>query len=120
MTVIPDQYDFTIWEGGTFYESITVHTDGAGSTPRNLTGCTITMKITKRPKGTSFFTLSNNSSVDALTHISTDNANGKIYITLTATETEGLKWKNAFYELTITSGTTVDPILYGNVKVRNS
>lgn len=120
MTIIPDQYNFTIWEGGTFYESITVNTSASGSTPRNLTGCTITMKITKRPKGTLLMTLCNDGVFDPSVRISTDNANGKIYITITAGETAQLKWKNAFYELTIDDGSTVDPILYGNVKVRNS
>lgn len=75
MTVIPDRYNFTIWKGGTFYESITVYTDEAGSVPRNLTGSSIRMKITRQPKGDTLLDLSTSNG-----KITTDPTSGKFLL----------------------------------------
>jgi hypothetical protein len=114
MTVIPDRYNFTIWKGGTFYESITVYTDEAGSVPRNLTGSSIRMKITRQPKGDTLLDLSTSNG-----KITTDPTNGKIFINLTAEETAALKWKQGYYELSITDNPNVDVILHGYVDAKD-
>ena len=114
MTVIPDRYNFTIWKGGTFYESITVYTDDAGSVPRNLTGSLIRMKITRQPKGGVLIDLSTTNG-----KITTDPTSGKIFISLTAEETAALKWKQGYYELSITDDPTVDVILHGYVDAKD-
>lgn len=106
MTVIPDKHQFTIWKGGTFQERLTLYSDTARTTPRNLTGYTAKLKI--KPK---------NSSVVELTGVITA-ASGMIDFTMSASTTEALTWKGAPYELSITSsGGVTDVLLHGTIKV---
>jgi hypothetical protein len=102
MTVIPDQYNFPIYRGASFYETITIDKD--------LTNCSVTMSITKQPKGDPLLFLSTSNG-----KITLDASQGKIYINLSATETQSLLWRKGKYEIVIINDSTgvVDIILQG-------
>jgi hypothetical protein len=102
MTVIPDRYDFPIYRGASFYETITIDKD--------LTNCSVAMSITKQPKGDSLLLLSTSNG-----KITLNASQGKIYINLSAAETQALLWRRGKYEIAITNNSTgiVDIILQG-------
>jgi hypothetical protein len=113
MTLIPDTYDFTIWQGASFYETLTVYSD-AGTTIRNLSNCTVTMNVTKQPKGDLLIALSTSNG-----KITLDGPNGIIRLALSASDTSNIQWKRGYYEISIVdNGNNItDIIMYGNITV---
>jgi hypothetical protein len=115
MTLIPDSYDFTVWRGASFYESLVVYTD-SGSTPRNLSNCSISMIIRKRPKGDVLYTLNTSNGKIIITNAT----GGAFNLAISSTDTAGFQCKSGYYEILITdsSNSITDAILHGNVTVR--
>jgi hypothetical protein len=117
MTVIPDKHTFTIWQGTSFYETLVLYNDAAGTQVKNLTGYTAEMIVREKPNGEQYI------GPDAdfeMTYV-IDGANGKITLKLSPEQTAGITWKGAVYDLTITSPSpnpVTDAILYGAVKVQ--
>lgn len=124
MTVIPSKHTFTIWQGATFYEVLTLYTTSDRTLPRNLSGYTAEMIIRTKPKGSELLTLStNNANTDSGCSIvlQRDNVLGRIELKITDTATTIIPWKSAVYDLTITSPAAptavTDALLYGGIKV---
>jgi|GEM_PF-2266037 len=130
MTLIPAQHNFTIWQGSTFYETLTLYQSNDKSDPRNLTGYIITMTINPRSKGTTSYPqiiLSTNliqTSVGCSITLANQTTNpGKMDIKMLATATDKtdngglIDWKLASYTLTMTNNNTIDALLRGNIKV---
>lgn len=126
MTVIPDKHTFTIWQGATFYEVLTLYETMNQASPRDLTGYTAEMIIRDKPNGTPLLTLatlenSNRSSGCTITLGTTTNDQGQIRLQIADTVTKDLgkssSWKSGVYDLTITSNGVTDALLYGGIKV---
>lgn len=125
MTVIPDKHTFTIWQGTSFYETLVLYKDAAGTEVKNLLGYTAEMIVREKPNGEQYI------GPDAdfeMTYV-IDGANGKITLKLDPEDTASITWKGAVYDLTITKASnptgaddvalgTTDAILYGAVKVQ--
>jgi len=114
MTVIPDKHTFTIWQGASFYETLVVYSDAAGTTPKDLTGYTAEMIIRDKPRGTQLLSVT--------TSIASPATSGKITLNITATNTAAITWKGAVYDLTsshtVNSIVVTDALLYGSIKVQ--
>jgi hypothetical protein len=115
MTLIPDSYDFTVWRGASFYESLVVYTD-SGTTPRDLSTCSISMVIRRKPKGDILYTLNTSNGKIIITNAT----GGAFNLTINNTDTDGFKWKSGYYDIIITDSgnNVVDAILHGNVMVK--
>ena len=130
MTLIPAKHNFTIWQGSTFYEVLTLYQSNDTSDPRDLTGYTMTMTI--NPKNTS---LTNYSQIILSTNLSQTSVGcsitlanqtlypGKMNVKILATSTDTtangglIDWKAAPYSLTMSQSGSVDTLLRGNIKV---
>jgi len=113
MTVIPDKYNFTIWQGASFYEQLFLYSDSGVSTARDITGYTAEMVIRDKPKGSVYMTLSTSNG-----GIVISGPTGSLQLKISATATDALAWKVGAYDLTIKSPSDVtDALLYGNIKV---
>jgi hypothetical protein len=135
MTVIPDKHTFTIWQGATFYEVLTLFDSMDRTQPRDLTGYAAEMIIRDKPQGTPLLTLSTIANGGSITNgihpsdagcsitlgsSSSTGTKGKITLKITASATTPLPWKSGVYDLTISeaSGTgNTDALLYGGIKV---
>ena len=113
MTLIPDKYNFSIWRGATFYETLTIYN---GSTVRDLTNSSVTMTITKQPKGDILYGPLTSNPTNGIT---LDASKGIIYVSIEASATSNFLWKSGYYELSITDNlnNVVDVILHGNIEV---
>lgn len=58
MTLIPDKHTFTIWQGATFFEVLTLYSTNDQTQPRDFYTSTPVTGITVSPNGTSTATLS--------------------------------------------------------------
>jgi hypothetical protein len=58
MTIIPDKHTFTIWQGATFFEVLTLYSTNDQTQPRDFYTSTPVTGITVSPNGTSTATLS--------------------------------------------------------------
>ena len=132
MTVIPDKYTFTIWQGATFNEVLTLYETSDRSMPRDLTDYSAEMVIRKKPNDDTpsniYLTLSTDAGVTdegcsiTLQRITnTVPATGQIELMIHAdyTDLTSIPWKSGVYDLTITntvSGVT-EALLYGGIKV---
>jgi hypothetical protein len=119
-------YTFTIEQGATYQSEITWK--NAANTAVNLTGYTARMQIRSEQtgSGTLYQTLNTSASI-ANTGICLSGSagtnplsSGSIAITITATDTAALNFGTddmAYYDLEMTSGTTVTRLLQGKVKL---
>ena len=113
MTLIPNKHNFTIWQGATFSEILTLYSTTDTIAPRNLTGYTAEMVIRDKPQGTGLLTLNTSNS-----RIVLGGTAGTITLTISATDTAAITWKAGVYDLTITSSTgNTDALLYGGIKI---
>jgi len=126
MTIIPDKHTFTIWQGATFYEVLTLYSTMDRTSPRNLTGYTAEMIIRDKPNGTALLTLATlenvNKDVGCSISLGTTTADqGQIRLQIADTVTKNLgksnTWKSGVYDLTITNNGITDALLYGGIKV---
>lgn len=126
MTIIPDKHTFTIWQGATFYEVLTLYETMDQTSPRDLTGYTAEMIIRDKPNGAALLTLATlenpNRSADCTIALgTTTNDQGQIRLQIADTVTKDLgksgSWKTGVYDLTITSNGVTDALLYGGIKV---
>lgn len=115
MSLMPDRYDFTIWRGATFRNTLTLYTaESTTSPPRDLTGYTALLEIYDQPQGNLLVSLTD---TDGITL--GDDA-GTIELYLSASDTDTLTWEAGVYELSITApgpGDT-DILLFGHFKVK--
>jgi hypothetical protein len=128
MTIIPDKHTFTIWKGASFYEVLTLYETMDKSQPRNLADYNAEMIIRKKPNDDSpeniYLTLAtpdnptpadNGCSIELPTGEGDD---GRIILRIDPSVTQGISWKSAVYDLTITdSYNRTDALLYGGIKV---
>jgi hypothetical protein len=122
MTVIPDKHTFTIWQGATFFEALTLYETSDRTLPRDLSGYSAEMIIRTKPQGSALLTLSTNNATTSpgcsITLGSTSEEQGVIKLLISASATAAINWKSASYDLTITdSGGITDALLYGGIKV---
>jgi hypothetical protein len=126
MTVIPDKHTFTIWQGATFFEVLTLYETIDRTRPRNLTGYTAEMIIRQKPNDNTniYLTLAtgnnpNPSSDGCSIELPIDSSStGQIRLKIEANFTKNINWKTAVYDLTITDASGVtDALLYGGIKV---
>jgi hypothetical protein len=130
MTLIPAEHNFTIWQGATFFEVLTLYQSNDQSDPRNLTGYDITMTVNPRNKGAAIYpqivlsTDSQKTSSGCSITLANQTTNpGKMDIKMISTATDKtdngglIDWKSASYTLTMTNNNTVDALLRGNIKV---
>jgi hypothetical protein len=126
MTIIPDKHTFTIWQGATFYEVLTLYSTMDRTSPRNLTGYTAEMIIRDKPNGTALLTLATlenvNKSDGCSISLGTTTADqGQIRLQISDAVTKNLgkssTWKSGVYDLTITNNGVTDALLYGGIKV---
>ena len=139
MTVIPAKHTFTIWQGATFYEALTLYETMDQTQPRNLTGFTATMIIRDKPNSDNIYlTLASPGALapDGTTIVTSNqgcsitlqegNVTGLIKLRIDAKNTElgpksanKIDWKSAVYDLTLreTSTGKTDALLYGGIKV---
>lgn len=114
--LLPDRHNFTMWRGATFRSHLTMYADDSETVPRNLTGCSATLVVKDAPSGTVLFTLT--SSGDGITLGGTA---GTIDLYISASDTEGYAWTNAFYELfLIESNGDKDALLYGGLSIKSA
>lgn len=131
MTVIPAKHTFTIWQGATFYEALTLYQTMDKTQPRDLTGYTATMIIRDKPNSDNIYlTLATSGSVTSSPGCSITlqpgGVTGLIRLQILAANTElgpasenKINWKSAVYDLTLTETSTgkTDALLYGGIKV---
>ena len=127
MTVIPDKHTFTIWQGATFNEVLTLYETNDRTMPRDLSGYTAEMVIRSKPQSpTPLITLNTSNGGITLQYPSATENKGEIRLYISATNTKlvadgGLiDWKSAVYDLTITSASNpniTEALLYGGIKV---
>ena len=131
MTVIPDKHTFTIWQGATFNESLTLYQTMDNTQPRDLTNYKAEMVIRDKPRSSNILlvlatannqgnytpsSLYNGCSIT----LPTGSTNlGTILLQISAEATAAItEWKSAAYDLTITSPDNItDALLYGGIKV---
>jgi hypothetical protein len=131
MTVIPDKHTFTIWQGATFNESLTLYQTMDNTQPRNLTNYKAEMVIRDKPRSSNILLVlatANNrgnytpsslyNGCNIVLPTGTDNL-GSILLQIDAATTAQITaWKSAAYDLTITSPDNItDALLYGGIKV---
>jgi hypothetical protein len=130
MTVIPAKHTFTIWQGATFREILTLYETMDKTQPRNLANHTAEMIIRKKPNDDSLSNIlltlassgnlrpsSNGCNISLPT---TTEQMGQIILTIDANYTtlDHITWKTAVYDLTIRDANqNVDALLYGAIKV---
>ena len=101
------RYDFTLDQGATFSQVFQV-TDASG-TAITLSSYTVAMQGRRRHQ---------DSSVDAsFTCAVTDAQNGKFTVSLTATQSAAIPANKYFYDIEITTGTTVTRLIEGTFEV---
>ena len=124
MTIIPDKHTFTIWQGSTFFEVLTLYETLDQSQPRDLSNYTAEMVIRDKPNSSNIYltlaTDENSSKTNGCSitlPIGSSNL-GQIQLQITPQVTKNITWKSAVYDLTITSSDGVtDALLYGGIKV---
>jgi len=124
--MIPDKHTFTIWQGATFFEVLTLYETMDKTSPRNLAGYTAEMVIRDKPNGRALLTLATlenaNRDADCTISLGTTTSNqGQIKLQIADTVTKNLgkpsTWKSGVYDLTITHNGITDALLYGGIKV---
>ena len=114
VSLSPATRRWTIYEGATFTQQITVLTAGIGSTPVSLTGYHGILTIRDAPAGNVLLILTD-TRPPGLTF---GGSLGTIDIVISSTLTSQFDWKQAFFDLLITEPDgTVDVILKGNFAV---
>jgi hypothetical protein len=110
MSLEPGNYEITCYQGATLTKQWT-WTDGA--TPLNWTGYTAKMQVRqyKNINDTALLTLTTGSGITTLT------SNGKVIITITATQSGAIPAGNYYYDIELTTGTTVERVLQGKFVV---
>jgi hypothetical protein len=115
VSLSPARVRWTIYEGATFKQQITVLTAGIGSNPVDLTEYTnATLTVRMSIGGSILMTLSSPSNGIVL-----GGTQGTVTITISDTVTANLPWKQAVFDLLITEpdGVTVDALVTGNFSV---
>jgi len=114
MTMIPDKHTFTIWQGASFYETLVIYSDAAGTNIKDLTDYTAEMIVRDKPNGAELLSIG--------VSIPSPQTDGKVVLMISAEDTATIPWKGAVYDLTIShdaGGTIVtDALLYGAIKVQ--
>jgi hypothetical protein len=132
MTVIPDKHTFTIWQGATFFEVLTLYETMDKTQPRNLNNPSAykaEMVIRDKPKSNNIYLIlaTDNNKTNYNSNLYTGcsivlptdtNSMGQIKLNIDTNVTAAIAWKSAVYDLTITSPSGVtDALLYGGIKV---
>lgn len=111
--------DFIIQKGVTFIYPILIWTDNR-LTRKNLTGFTANLKIKKKlPTGD----LETTPIIELTTEnngITLGGAEGTIDLFISATDTANLPSVNAFYDLLLINGTTIETALSGEASIKDT
>lgn len=136
MTLIPAKHTFTIWQGSTFYEVLTLYLTSDRTQPRDFYSrdtesptllFSAEMVIRDKPKGDPLLINGDDAILstgnERIVFPSEEENIGKIYLIISDDDTATIDWKTGVYDLTITKlATETDPhftdtLLYGGIKV---
>ena len=111
MTTTPGNYQFTIYQGATFQELLTLRDSSDALV--DLTGKSAKLQIKKTYNSdTALVTISSTTSGIYLGGVL-----GTVQLTISATSTASLVAGEYFYDLILINGSVVDRILEGKIKV---
>lgn len=117
MTLIPDKLNFVIWQGATFRTRLTVYTDAAGQSARDLTGFTASLKIREAPRSPNLLL-----SLVSPSDLILGGMTGAIDIIIPAAVTAEFTWTVGYYDLRIAApnGGDTDALVYGTFAVKGA
>lgn len=111
MSLVPARYNFTVYQGATFYKRLTLQVDGV---IQPVAGYTVSIPIKTGPDGTTLLTLDNVTNGG----VTLEAEPGTIDLFILSNVTESLTWRTGYYELFITDLTPkTDILLSGGFKV---
>lgn len=112
MSLVPAHYNFTVYQGATFYKRIFFKVDGE---LQDLTGYTAELVVKEEPEAvTDLITLTSSPAAG----ITLGGKEGTIDLEVTDEETTLITWEVGVYELFITDASSrTDVLLRGNFKV---
>jgi hypothetical protein len=112
MSITPAQHNFTLYQGATLTKTWN-YKDGATNTNINWTGWTGKMQVRQYVNTTddAVLTLTTGSGIATLS------SNGNVTITISATQSGAITAGNYYYDIELTSGTTVERVASGRIQV---
>lgn len=109
MSLVPAHYNFTIYQGATFYQRVILEINGE---IQDLTDSSAELLIKDEPQGKVLLALMLGSGIIL------GGVAGTIDLNMSATKTSELTWETGIYELTVTgSNERTDVLLRGGFKV---